>query len=589
MSPNSASQPIDFLLQSFNALDPSVAQEPTRILDNLLQSRPAPLTDDQAIYSNKLFGFHYEYDEQQSAQSSFTKTALSVGLSGSYGVFSGSVKADFEGKTNTAAETFRSSYTANVSRGTLVFNQSDDTAAIAACLSDKVITALNAIQTMADAETFTRNHGTHVVLGVNLGGWLSVVVQISSTSFSEQDTFKAQVSAAYSGAGSVEAVASAYKATGTSSSSKITTQVTQVMGGNVSVDMSDVNSIKAWEDTCTTDTVSGLQKSIELWQLAADGEAGKVLKRYLDLCLLKHSLENPVVFSNHEPIVTEQFISVTATADAGYQIIGGGAWLDPRYTNYLNGCFPVLDSNNSINSWKAVSHDCIVTTASGTNLVAYALAVHDPANLLRIACTSTDGQSPPSAAQSATAVVADGFLLTGGGVETSTSQDVPQFATGSFPGPADGDDFSSWVARGHDYKYTSKATLRAWAVGLQAPGCPEIAITKLTVSNSGGLQSRGTTFAALGRGQKIAGGGVELEQPGGASPDTLQNLLQASFPTADPNQVFGWQESDCDLDGTYDKVIATAYAFTLQVTSTVAGVSFQAYRSSAQRKAPAAA
>jgi hypothetical protein len=176
---------------------------------------------------------------------------------------------------------------------------------------------------MADAEAFTRNHGTHVVLGVNLGGWLSVVVQISSTSFSAKESFSTQVAAAYKSVVSVEAVASAYKAT--SSSSSQVTQVTQVMGGNVTVDISDVNSIKAWEDTCTVDTVSGLQKTIELWQLAANDEAGKVLRHYLQLCLLKHSLENPVIFSNYWPIVTLQYISVAATADADYRIIGGGA------------------------------------------------------------------------------------------------------------------------------------------------------------------------------------------------------------------------------------------------------------------------
>jgi hypothetical protein len=236
-----------------------------------------------------------------------------------------------------------------------------------------------------------------------------------------------------------------------------------------------------------------------------------------------------------------------------------------------------------------VSHDCVVTTASGANLVAYALAVHDPANLLNIVCTSASAQSPPTAAQSATAVVADGFLLTGGGIETSTSQEMPQYATGSFPGPSDSGPYSSWVARGHDYKHPSNATLKAWAVGLQAPGCPEIAITKLTVSNSGGLQSQGNTFAALGENQKVAGGGVELEQAAGASPDTLLNLLRASFPATDPNQVSGWQEYNGDLDNTVDKVVAKSYAFTLQVKSTVPGVSFLAYHQSALRKASAVA
>jgi hypothetical protein len=86
-----------------------VAQEPTKILYHLLQSCPAPLSADQAIYSDTLFGFTHEYTEQKSAQSSYTKTAVSVGLSGSYGAFSGSVKADYEGETDTAAETVRSS------------------------------------------------------------------------------------------------------------------------------------------------------------------------------------------------------------------------------------------------------------------------------------------------------------------------------------------------------------------------------------------------------------------------------------------------------------------------------------------------
>ncbi|MDQ2771694.1 MAG: hypothetical protein M3Y54_14485, partial [Bacteroidota bacterium] len=389
---------------------------------------------------------------------------------------------------------------------------------------------------------------------------------------------------AYNGIGSVSAVAKAAHDTKVAASASSVKQELKAMGGSFStislLDLANEDSIRAWESSCSPATVSGLHKSIEFWQLATDATAGPTLHHYLNLCLLKYSLENPVVFSNYAPITAFQYNTVTATVDANYKIIGGGAWLDQNGPDFLTACFPALDSNKVINGWKAVSHDCMIASGGNSSLVAYALGVYDPANLLHFTCTSAEGSNPAIGADSATAKVADGCLLTGGGIETSSDQNDARYATGTFPGAGGGSDYTSWVARGHDYANASAATLRAWAVGLQVAGLSELAISKTVFKADGGLQSHGTSFAGLGTNQKIAGGGTELEQAGSQSPDSLQNLLHASFPT-NQQGVFGWKEFDGDLNGVFDKVLATAYAFTIQANSTVAGVTFKPYNAQA--------
>lgn len=585
------SQPIDFLLQSFNALAPQVAADPSQILNNLLEARPAPLTESQTIYTKGLNDFKHYYTEDDSSQSSYTKTAYSLGLEGSYGVYSGSVAVDFEKETNIASTTLRSDYTSYMDAGTLTFSNSDDPAAIAACLSAPVTAALNAIRSLADAEKFTTTHGTHVVLGVNLGGSLSIVIQMNTSTFSEKESLSGKVEASYKGVGSMSAVATAAKETKVAAGTNSLKQELMAMGGSIAtlaaLDLDNAATIVAWQTTCDASSVRGLKKSIEFWQLATDATAGGILHRYLNLCMLKHSLENPVIFSTHGPITAFQYNSVTATVGAGYKIIGGGALLDQNSPDFLTACFPVLDSNNTINGWKAVSHDCIIASPGGASLVAHTVGVHDPTNLLAISCAHADGSNPAIGADTATATVADGVLLTGGGIETSSNQEIARYVTGTFPSQASGHDYNSWVARGHDYSFASNATLKAWAVGLQAPACPEITITKTVVSSNGGLQSHGTSFAGLGTNQKIAGGGTELEQAGSQDPATLQNLLHASYPTSQQG-VFGWQEFDGDLNGVFDKVVATAYAFTLEVSSTVAGVSFKPFNAQVRALAPAA-
>ncbi|MBF9140566.1 MAC/perforin domain-containing protein [Hymenobacter properus] len=577
---NDSSQPIDFLLRSFNALDPRVAEDPTQILYNLLDSRRSPLTPDQVISSTSSNGFHHQFSQEESSQSSYTKTALSLGIEGSYGVYSGSVAVDYEKETDTTSKTTYSNYTSDLTSGTLLFSQSDDPTAIAANINTAAVDALNAIRTLADAEAFTKTHGTHVVLGVILGGTLSIVIQSSASTFAQKETLSSEIKANYDGIGSMSAVAKAAHDSKVAAGSSSLKQELKALGGTVSalagLDLADEASIKAWLATCDASSVRALYKSTEWWRLASNATASAVLKHYLDLCLLKHSLENPVVFSSYGPLTAYQYNTVTATVDAGYKIIGGGAWLDPSGPDFLTACFPTLDSAQAVNGWQTVSHDCMIPSPGGAALVAYALGVHDPANLLKIVCTSAQGSNPTIGADSATAQVADGCLLTGGGIETGSGQQYARFVTGSFPSAVGGSDYNAWVARGHDYANASAATLQAWAVGIKAPGAPEIAISKIVVKNNGGLQSHGTSFAGLGTGQKVAGGGTELEQAGSQSPDSLQNLLHASFPT-NQQGVFGWQEFDGDLNGVVDKVVATAYAFTLRVSSTVAGVTFQPY------------
>jgi len=577
-----ASEPIDFLLKCFNALKPAVAEHPDKILDELKDHRRAALEKKDTTSSSAAQNFDESYSNQQSTQSAYAEAALSFGLSGSYGPYSGSCQASMQNERESASEEINGTLTAVASRGTLAF-KSDKYTDIRAHLAPELLEDLDKIDSFVAAEKFTNDYGTHLVTGVKLGGTLTLVVKVTSRSLSEKLKLATEVEAAYKGIGSMEATAKASKKVSEMSSAKSLSQRLQVMGGTLdsaaSINMEDSTTIKAWVNTCGEESVSGLSSAVELYTLAEGKEARKILKHYLDLCLLKHSIENPVVFSAMAPINEFEYNSLSTTADKDYKIISGGAWLDKNSSDFLTASYPDFH-NGVINAWQATSHDCKIKTASGSELVGYAIGVHDPAELLSVYCDSADGANPIVGADTAVQTLSSGYVLTGGGCQTSTNRNEPRYLTGSYPKCLEGKTYNSWVADGHDYGYESSATLKAWAIGIRLQDTTTNAtISHRVIKQEGGLQSHGTSIAVLGGQASIAGGGVQLSE-------NKENLIHASFPAMQSNQM-GWQEFNGDLDNVVDQVVATAYAITLQLTSTDPDVTFRPYgrKAAAERSA----
>lgn len=566
------SEPIDFLLKCFNALSPEVAANPANILDYLSDYRLAPLTAADTNDSSKASTFSKEYSNRESTQSAYAQSAISFGLSGSYGPYSGSCQANKEGERESSSEQINGSLTAIADYGTLTFKRSEDPAALAAHLAPELLHALNAIDSLAAAEAFTKVYGTHLVLGVHLGGTLTLVVRVTATSLSEKEKLAAEVELAYNGIGSMEATASASKEVKAKSSTKSLEHQIRVIGGSPalggSIDAEVPASIQAWVESCGVGTVSGLFSAVELYTLATPA-TGAILKKYLDLCLLKHSVENPVVFSQMAPLVADHYNQVSVTVDKGYRIISGGAWLDENGPDFLTASFPAADGNG-INAWQASSHDSAFGSPGGSQLVGYAIGVYDPEGLLSVYCASADGANPTIGADTAFKLLDPSYVLTGGGGETSSDQQFPRFLTGSYPKNTGGSTYDSWVADGHDNTSSSAATLKAWAVGIKLKDASAATISHQVVRQAGGMQSHGTSLAVLGGEASIAGGGVQLSE-------NKENLLHASFPTMLPDKRMAWQGYNGDLHGVFDPLVATAYAITLLFTSTVPGVSFQPY------------
>jgi hypothetical protein len=568
-----SSEPADFLLKCFNALSPEVAAHPDKILEHLNDYRLAPLGTADIADSSKAGTFSKAYSNQQSTQSAYAQSAMSFGLSGSYGPYSGSCQANKENERESASDTINGTLTAIADYGTLVFKRSENPVTIAEHLDPVLLHALNAIDSAAAAEAFTRIYGTHLVLGVRLGGTLTLVVKVTSKSLSEKEKLSAEVDVAYNGIGSMEATASASKEVKAMSSTKSLEHKVQVIGGSpglgASVDAEVPASIQAWVDSCGVGTVSGLFSAVELYTLAA-GAAAAILKSYLDLCQLKHSIENPVVFSTTAPLQALRYNPVSIAADKDYKIISGGAWLDENSSDFLTASYPAFD-NGVINAWQATSHDSEIPTAGGSDLVGYAIGVYDPADLLSVFCGAADGANPDSGADTAVKTLDAGYVLTGGGCQTSTDRKEPRYLTGSYPKSLGGSTYNSWVADGHDYGYESKATLKAWAIGIRLKdAAAKATIGHQVIKQVGGLQSHGNTLALLGAQASLAGGGVQLSE-------NKENLIHASFPTMQGNKQMGWQEFNGDLNGVFDTVVATAYAITLQLTSTAPGVTLQPY------------
>ena len=529
------SEPIDFLLKCFNALSPDVAAHPAKILDYLSDYRLAPLTTTDIADSSKAGTFSETYHNQQSTQSAYSQSAMAFGLSGSYGPYSGSCQANKESERESASDVINGTLAAIADYGTLAFKRSEDPVAIAAHLDPVLLHALNAIDSMAAAEAFTRIYGTHLVLGVRLGGTLTLVVKVTAKSLSEKEKLAAEVELAYNGFGSMEATASASKEVKAMSSTKSLEHQVRVIGGSpglgASIDAEAPASIKAWVESCGVETVSGLFSAVELYTLATTA-AGSILKSYLDLCLLKHSVENPVVFSTTAPIQALRYNPVSITVDKDYKIISGGAWLDENSSDFLTASYPAF-ANGAINAWPATSHDSEIGTAGGSQLVGYAIGVYDPADLLGVSCGAADGANPTVGADTAVKTLDAGYVLTGGGCQTSTDRKEPRYLTGSYPKCLGGTTYNSWVADGHDYGYESSATLKAWAIGIRLKD----ATTKATISHqvieqAGGRQSHGTSLALLGGQASLAGGGVQLSE-------NKENLIHASFPTMQEDKQMG--------------------------------------------------
>jgi hypothetical protein len=568
------STPVNFVLQSFNIFNPIIAQNPNLLLNNLSNYLEAPLTDNQINSQTVSQTFLSHYTQLESSQSSYTEFAASVGISGSYGFYSGSVKASSDSKTYEVSTTFNSSYNATINFGTVAFNEPSNTQAIRACLKAQLCADLDAINSLSDAQNFTNTYGTHLVLGLNLGGCIQLKNEAQTSTYQSQLAMSLAIQASYSAAVSISATATVAENLANNSASSGLHQTIYTSGGNSSVAaaivLGDASTLVAWANTCNANTSYGITNSIEIWELAANNTAQSFLQQYINLVIVAQSINNPTIFTAETPLVAGSLVNVQAIVNNSvgenstfrkmmthFRIIGGGAYLQQNVSSFLVSSYPQInDGNTNINSWQVSSHDIATEASSNNHLTAYAIAIYDPAyeagisrGMLNIKITTANGTNPNAGSDQATIAVANGYLLAGGGIQSSTPLNVQKFIMSSCPSV----DGSSWITVCSDYETAaSDVTLTAYAIGIQSNN-PALNIISSGVVTSEALANHGNQVANLGGGMNIMGGGVSVTNTQGG----FGNLVQQSFPSS----ANSWTEYNKDDCGEATSANCTAYAF----------------------------
>lgn len=563
--PETASTPADFILKSFNAFNPRIAGAPNEIVNNLNGYLKKPIAAADIIEQSSSQQFTGTMDKSSSAEETQSKYAQSVGLSASYGVFSGSVQV------NATQEHFRSStayhlgYDAKVDCGSVYFHQQDNPEAIRQYLSDDLLNALNAIKDMNGAAAFTSEYGTHLIISVLLGGELYISAQANTTSESRKSTLGITAEAKYSsGLNSVSAVVSATQDLSNNCKSDSFGATIYTVGGDATkaahIDANNPTTSTAWSDSCNAGTVRGIGATKEFWELATNSTAKQTLQLYVQLQCLIQSINSPSFFSVTIPCQPFVENGITAQAEKGYKVISGGASIEDgtdgkNGSNFLLSSYPDYQ-NNVIAGWRAVSHDIGVAANPATDsITAYAIAIYDPANLLKVSVGLAHGTVSGGGPDTATASVDSGAHLTGGGVQSAAVQGSSiyrKFLVQTFPGQGDqGGWNNSWTGKIWDYvQGAANIQLTVYAIGL-ASTSEHLAITSIITTESQSNVEYGNVQVSN---PAIAGGGAKVTLLGGDG-----NLLKQCYPSSPTT----WTEYNKDTAGNVSTADAAGYAIQL--------------------------
>jgi hypothetical protein len=552
------SKPHDFVLQSFNVFNPIIAKNPDLLLSQLNNYLKTPLTEGDVNTQTVEQTFSSTYKEFQSSQSSDTEFAASVGIEGSYGFYSGSVKASYNSETYQASTAFSSSFNAVINCGTVTFKRQSDNNAIRACLTTEFCDNLDSITTLKAAKDFVKTYGTHLVLGLNLGGFIQLKSESKTSNYKSKQDMSLAVTAAYKGAGSISAAASATQKLSQESFSSSLEQTVDTSGGQsnlaAAIDPKDPKTVTDWANSCTSDTSHGITSSIEIWQLAANDTAKNTLKEYINLVILTQSINNPTIIAAEAALQPYVAVNVNAVAnDVHLRIIGGGAMVEKNNSSFLINSYPQTDSHGHINGWTATSHDISTPASASEYITAFAIAIYDPSyavgnadSLLQVQLKTASGSNPGTGGDIAVSSIDTSYLLSGGGIQSFSGGVTVKFLTGSYPS-----NDNTWTVTNHDYEHpASNVGLTAYAIGIKS-NHPSLTITPSMVSTPESEFEYSSLTTTLGDGISIAGGGVSVKNPTGGG-----NLVQQSFPSSSNS----WTEYDKDLDGHVSYANCAAYA-----------------------------
>ncbi|KXX69806.1 MAC/perforin domain-containing protein [Flammeovirga sp. SJP92] len=546
----------NYVLQSFNLLDSAVAQDLNNIIKYLIDIRKdSDKLADHITVQTSMKTNESTYKQEKSELKIYEKIAGTIGISGSYGFYSGSLKVDASNSKYQTSSSFNASCTGTINVGNVYFNQS--ISEIINFIDTDVITALKEINDLKKAEAFIQNYGTHIAKGWNLGGAFSLDIQSYGESYEDETKVKVQVEAAYKSVSSVNASASAayeLNQSGVAENLSITKDISggsAIAAGGIDLKKPDTG-IDKWIESIDSNSTYGLYESISFAELAKAIDlldAANFLNDYVNLFILKHSLEYPTIFTDYTKCVAYTPTTVNVSGDKDFKIVSGGAKITKEGNTWLLSTYPKLDNQNEINGWTSTSHDAF-EPSSEEYITSYAIGVYDPGNFLDVKVNQKQGTNTQAGGDTASATITDDYYLVGGGCSSEANGGNLKYMVSSYP-----EDDYRWTSTNHDYNSpASNVVLTSYAVGIKSD---QLAINRNVVhQKTPAPVSHGNEKATLGNGVNVIGGGIFVNGPGG-----MGSLAKQSFPSTKNS----WTEFNADLHGNVDKRLAEAYAIGLEV------------------------
>jgi hypothetical protein len=494
----------------------------------------------------------------ENGNSYLTNQTLSVGISGGYAGFSGTLSTAF-GLTSGGEST---DSLATYSQLTQLYQLTIPSSSVQGILTEQF---QNDLETMEVPELY-KTYGAYFTSTVIVGGMLSSSIQTNQSSQYSGSTMSAAASAAFN-----EGIANAevkteytYEDTSTKTTYTCSTGL-QVIGGTVSSTSAPFD-IDAWTNTISANPAVvgyGPQGLTPLWELATRGS-----QRQTDL---KNGLA--AYFSAYngytlDPLSLKLFNAstdrttgpetATVSVDPGYKVLCVGASLLNQDNNnqFLTNCFVVKPSDENPTPNQCNAQGKSVHTATNADLTIYAIAVYDPNDLLDVKVFTNDSGTTHSGYPAASVNIEDGYVMTGGGVSTTPDNENGLMLIASQPSSK-----TSWYGFAAEHSSGCTGTLTVYAIGVKwkdPTGKPKLQ-TDITSATSA---PSGAPAAAVGVGSNctLVGGGAWV---GGNNSNNI--MLQDSYPD-ESDAPANWKVQGHDSKTSASNPI-TAYAIGLQVTS----------------------
>lgn len=511
-------------------LAPATAGQVIDVDDTNVNVTPIRQTD-----TSKIFGSSYaEFIE---------KFAVSAGLDGSYGGFSGSIETKFSRSSFQSAETHYAQLSMISSGFTL--SAGVDPVVLKKSLSADFKKAL----VEATPEDLFHAYGTHVAVKIKTGGMISFYSSSKSTVSMSESDFEVAAKFKYKGLG--------YSVGANGALSTEEKALAEQVNGNdhlfvnggestarIGVEHGAKDSYAAWAATIDANPgFLGFERDglFPIWELTDDIDRKKALELAFRQMAARHLQIR--IFAISGPLASHPEAQVLVPKN--YKLISGGArdnWTGAG--NLLTASFPSGD-----NTWVTRGKDH--REGDVATVTSFAMAIYDNLDIWEVAHTEATGESgshTTADVQLAPDFVAKGGVLVGGGAFVNW-QGAGNMLTASYP-----KDSTTWSANAKDHFESSPAPITVHAIGLRSK-VEGVSIEMKIKPFTSPITSHPTAKTSPDSGFTLVGGGALVTYAGAG------NLLTASYPESSNT----WVVSSKDhLEGSPATI--TAYAIGLKMT-----------------------